>query len=715
VKRNNPRPGTRRRAGSWFLSPRPGLLLDLLLAAVLLADPTRLPAADLHVRGLGWFGNRAAEQKLQALVGGAPGATRDAGAIEDAALVLLSTLNDDGYLQPALTVEATLADGRVVSHPLDARLEPPLPRPLTVTAATLHLAKGRRYTLEAVAFTGLQAMGEEEARAYFVGENNLIALETDRIYTPRRLQDSAGNLEEALRRLGHAGAAVTVDDVQVDAATGRARARIVVKEGPRWVVAALQFPPGDSGIYPPGLDTGRTGRPWNSLWRQDTVNAIRGWYYQRGHPDVQVTLTAQTAPAADGTLAVTVTARVVPGPEVRLGQVRFTGNAHTKEKILSRLVPVQPGDLLDPVQFNDSQARISQLGVFREVELRYEPPGAAVRDAVYELTEGRRQEVSVFGGYGSYEQWRGGVEWRHFNLFGRAHTDNLRLVQSMKSSSADYHYTVPDLFGSPTDGSARLFGKRREELSFETEEYGATLSLLWPLRKLGVSLMTGYTFKHLRDTENELATRATDPETTDVASLDLGVVRERRDNPLRPRKGYKLNLQVEAASQALGGGVDYQQVELGASWHTGWGRGRWIHAGFAHGFVTTLGAPDDSDLPVSVRFYPGGDDSIRGYQKGEAAPRDATGQFVGAKTYLQFSLDLEQALTTNWSVVVFGDALGTAVTLSDYPYSEALYSAGLGIRYQTIVGPVRVEYGHNLNPRPLDPSGTLLVSIGYPF
>ena len=66
-------------------------------------------------------------------------------------------------------------------------------------------------------------------------------------------------------------------------------------------------------------------------------------------------------------------------------------------------------------------------------------------------------------------------------------------------------------------------------------------------------------------------------------------------------------------------------------------------------------------------------------------------------------------------MVVFGDALGTAVSLKDYPYSEKLYSVGLGFRYQTIIGPVRVEYGRNLNPRPLDPAGTLLFSIGFPF
>ena len=694
---------------------RSDLFRRILGAGAALACLAQLGAAVLHVRGLGWFDNRAAEQKLRLLLDGPQAAALDANALEDAALILISALHDQGYLEPALTVEATGTDGRIATYALDARLEPPLPRPLAATAATLRFVPGRRYTLNEITFPGLLALTEKEARAFFIGENTLFPLATERIYSPGRMLNSAANLEEALRQLGYAEAVVTPGAAQLDRATGNVRMPISVQEGRRWVVNALRFSIADGSAAPSALAGERTDKPWTSLWRQDTATAIRRWYYARGHPDVQITLEAQTTSAADGTAAVTVTARVTPGAEVRVGRVRFTGNTHTREQTLRRLVPVRPGDLLDPVLFNDSQARISQLGVFRNIALHYDPPEGAVRDAAYDLTEGRRQEVNLLAGYGSYEQLRGGVEWRHFNLFGRAHTDSLKLVQSMKGSSGDYTYTVPDLFGTFTDGSLRLFGWRREEFSYVNEEYGANFSLLWPLRMLGVALTTGYTFKHVRNSEDTLATRATDQPITDVASLDLGAVRDQRDNPLRPRKGYKLDLQIEAANRALGGEVVYQRIVFGASWHTGWGNGRWIHAGFSQGTVTTFGAPDDTDLPVSVRFYPGGDGSIRGYQRGEASPRDASGQFVGAKSYLLCNLELEQALTTKWSLVVFADALGTAVSLRDYPFNEKLFSAGLGVRYQTIIGPVRMEYGHNLNPRPLDPSGTLLVSIGFPF
>jgi outer membrane translocation and assembly module TamA len=119
---------------------------------------------------------------------------------------------------------------------------------------------------------------------------------------------------------------------------------------------------------------------------------------------------------------------------------------------------------------------------------------------------------------------------------------------------------------------------------------------------------------------------------------------------------------------------------------------------------------------VNTRFFPGGGSSIRGFREGEASPRGADGRFTGAKTYTLANLDLEQALTSTWSVVVFGDALVTAAELRQYPLAgERLYSAGLGVRYQTLIGPIRVEYGRNLNPRPGDPRGTWQISVGAAF
>lgn len=674
-----------------------------------------LPASEVEVSGLGWLDNRQAKNTLNLLLGEQRQAALDASAIEDAALILFSQLDADGYLAPTVTAVITQADGTQSSHVLNARLDEPLPRPLAAEKVELKVEKGRRHSLRDVAFAGLTVLTAEQAREYFLGDGVVIALPSTRLYSPGRLQRSLGNLQEELRRRGYAEARVELaEPPAIDSATGHVTVRVQVTEGLPWRVQALTLSTTDGSEVLPEAAPAPDGDAWNTLWRQDTSAAIRRRYYREGFPDVQVQLTPTTAAPANGERAVRVAATITPGPKVTIGAVRFEGNAHTVESTLRRLTRLDPGEPLNPIRVDTAQGRLGRLGVFSNIEAGYDPESGPTRDVVFELTEGRRKDVNLLFGYGSYEQLRGGAEFNNYNVFGRAHTSSLRLVQSMKSSQGEHLYTVPELFGSSVDGSTRVFGLRREELSFVREEYGATVSLLWPLGR-STNFTTGYTFRLLRTTESELATRALDETQLNAASIDLGLVRDRRDNPLTPRKGYKAAIHLEEASRYLGGEVDYQRLLLDASYHTSWGRNRWVHAGLTHGVITTFGADDDRNLPVNVRYFPGGDGSIRGYSRGEASPRAPNGEFIGAKTYLQLNLELEQALTNKFSVVVFADALGIAARLEDYPFAERLYSVGLGVRYHTLIGPIRLEYGHNLNPRPLDPDGTVQLSIGFPF
>jgi outer membrane protein assembly complex protein YaeT len=689
----------------------------LLLGGLALACATLLSAADIRVGGLGPLENWKARNQLRVLLGEQSTGTLDAAAVEDAALILISQLSDEGYPEARLTALITTTEGAQTEHKFDARLEEPLPRPLAVKALQFRAERGPRFLLRNIAFTGLQVITPEEAREFFIGDTMPVAFASSRIYSPGRLNRALGNLQAELRQRGYADATVTLGHLETDGATGSVDLSVVVQEGLPWRVTALHYEVADGSTPPDVLDPPE-GAPWSSPWRQDVHSALRRWYHEQGYPDVDIRLVPDAAPSAPGDdeKRVFVTAWIDPGPRVRIGAIRFTGNTRTHERLLQRTARIKPGEDFNPIRVDFAQARLARLGVFDRIDTAYVARTDGTRDIDFLVQESRRQEVNLLFGYGSYEQLRGGVELLHRNVFGRAQSSSLRFVQSMKSSQGDLLHAVPELFGTTVDGSVRVFGLRREELAFLRQEYGANAALRWPLgRGRGSSLITGYTFRQLRNTENQLATRLTDETQLNAATMEIGWNLDRRNNALLPRRGYKLLMQLEAASRRLGGEVDYQKLTLDASYHTAWGRNRWVHFGLNHGVITTGGAPAGVDVPVNVRFYPGGDSSIRGYQRGEAAPRAANGQFIGAKSYLLLSLELEQALTPQYSLVAFVDALGTAARLASYPFDERLVSAGLGLRYNTLIGPVRLEYGHNLNPRALDPSGTWRLSVGFPF
>ncbi len=669
--------------------------------------------AEITIDGLGFWENRAQRASLNRLLGSERGPSMDANAIEDAVFLLVSALTDQGYLDPQIrvTVHPHTGDERRVFD-FDSRLTTLLPRPLTGRKVDFDVRRGVRSTVNDVRFTGLRLMGIEEAASFFKPGDSLWQSPATRAYSPARLRSAADNFQDALRLLGYADATVRAS-VERTAPDGATDLHVEVVEGSQsWVrmltVAGLE---GTAVKFDPAK---WSDRPWTLLWQQDVGEAIRSAAVREGYPDVTIAFARQAAPAQGRTLPLTVVATVQPGERVRLREVRFEGNEHTRESVLKRRVRLAVGKPLDLLAVERGRMRLSGLGVFSRVGTEYEPETGTERSVVFKVAELPRWETSLLFGYGSYEQFRGGIEWRQSNLFGRAHQSRLLLVQSMKSTRADYQYTVPELFGETLDGTARLFGLRREETSFVREEYGTNVALRKRLGR-GMEGRIGYTYQALRNQRNELTTREVDDRLVKVGSVEAGVTQDRRDNPLRPRRGYRWFSQIEAASKRLGGEVDYQIYEIGGSYHTAWGRGRWLHFGLAHGAITTLGSQNDRNLPVNKRFFPGGESNMRGYQRGEAAPRGADGRFVGAKSHVTLNAEVEQSLTGNWSVVCFFDAVGTAVSLADYPMSEELYAFGLGLRYQTLVGPVRVEYGRNLRPRDGDPSGTLHFSVGFPF
>ena len=675
------------------------------------ASPRLPPAAGpatLKVSGVGLLRDRELRQSLILLLGAQLGPTLDANAIEDAAVMLVAALGEEGYQKPVVEIEATLADGTV------KRLRFALPRPLEARTVEFRVKPGARWHVDSVEITGLTVLPVKTARAFFRTESMLFVLAKTNAYSPSHLESGASALLGELHLRGYADAVVRADAAKIDEASGAVALRVEVTEGARWQVAAVRFEGADAGTVALPATTEWIGRAWSPVLRENLKEAIRRAYYQEGFPDVVVLIVAEPGAAPDGSKPVTVIAQIQPGVRAKIGQVRFEGTAITRESVLRRSVQVRPGEPLNPLVLADARYRISRLGVFDAVDLRYEPADGAVRDPVFTVKESQRYEASLLFGYGSYEQVRGGIEFRQVNLFGRAHQSLLQLVQSMKSTTADYPYSVPELFGESIDGTARLFGLQRQEIAFLRQEYGASFTLKRPIPWLRAEGTAGYTFQALRNKDNELATAATDKSQVNVASVDFGLTGDHRDNPLRPRRGYRWFTQLELATPNLGGTAEYQRLELGAAYHTPWGEGRWLHAGVTHGVITTLGTTD-ATLPVNKRFFPGGDNSIRGYQKGEAAPRGPNGLFIGAKSYVLLNFELEQALTPNWSVVALVDALGSAVALRDYPFAERLYTVGLGVRYQTLIGPIRVEYGHNLNPRPGDPQGTWQISIGYPF
>lgn len=633
----------------------------------------------------------------------------DAGTMEDSALILISQLRKKGYLQPSVVVEMTLADGQKNTVRWSDRIEPPLPRDLKVRQAHFKLKKGVLYHFKELRFEGLTSVREKNARGYFMETGVLLRLRSTRVFTPDRLDRGLNSLVEELQRLGFEQATAKARTVEQNPTNGNVRVLITVHEGLRSKVRSIQIDRlGDTRTI-------RTNQLYSSVWIQDFVQSLKATNYHRGYPDAKVSVTnLSRTMTSSNVVLLDLSVQVDPGPLVHVGRIEYQGQTNTRMSTLKGRVPLHEGDLLDPVKAEEGRTRLARLGIFDSVRLRYAQEDEQIRDVHYDLKEGKRTEVNLLFGYGSYDLLRGGFQIERYNLFGLAHHAQLRVVQSFKASRGDFAYTIPEMVGQDIDFVLNGFGLRREEVSFTREEYGGGAGLHRFFKPIATDVNLRYNYQVLNAAQLDPNLAAEGPLNPTVGAIILDIRHDRRDNPLYPARGYKIFGTLESGSEYLGGNVNYERLELAASFHQPLGGGRMLSLGLSHGLAAALGETA-RNLPFNKRFFPGGESSIRGYQEGEAAPRDAFGRLVGAETYVLGTVEFEQALTAKWSVVAFSDSIGFAEALRSYPFDENLYSAGGGLRWKTIVGPVRLEYGHNLNPRPGDPKGTLHFSLGFPF
>jgi outer membrane protein insertion porin family len=715
-------PLSERRNGNCFGSSRRRLALVWLASIIALlpsdvAEASTNETATVKVSGFGFLGNRETVRLLRNFqASGKMPAVIERTFVEDAALVLLARANDDGYLRATLHADFTLLDGFRQQFEWTNALDAVLPRDFSARAARFKLEPGVRFYYKDLTFEGLQAIPVREARDYFLSGEMLLRLRGNRVFSPGALRSSLAALREAYARAGYEHAVVTTNEVIRNDSTGAVRVEVAVREGLPTIVRSVAVAVNAGNEEQP--DTRRTltpGQPYSRFWQQELAQMLRTEQYVKGYPDPTVEFSVLKRETNSTSIHIDLSAEVNPGPFVRLGKVVLQGNERTKASVLQSRIKLKEGEPLNRVEAERSRQRLARLGVFDSVGLRYAQVSEAERNVIYAFQEAKRISLSVLGGYGSYELLRGGLEFQDRNVFGLAHRLRLRGTQSFKSTEGDLVYTVPEAFGENMNLFLQGAGLRREEVSFTREEYGGSLGVQKRLVPIKTDLTVRYDYEFLNAVDVEAAsTNVVGLEQARSSAFVLELNRDRRDNPLLPRRGLKLFQRLEFASAALGGDVDYQRVIFGASYHLDLHGGRFLHLGVKQGMSFTFGG-DDDDLPFVKRFFPGGENSVRGYQEGEASPLDEKGHQLGAETYTLGNLELEQLLTKSWSIVTFFDAVGFAQHRANYPWDVGLYSVGGGLRWHTLIGPVRLEYGYNLHRRIHDPVGTLHFSIGFPF
>lgn len=384
------------------------------------------------------------------------------------------------------------------------------------------------------------------------------------------------------------------------------------------------------------------------------------------------------------------------GPRYRFGEFTLHQDVLYPDRA-KRYLRFSPGDEWDTDLLLKSQQALLGSRYFTTARLERDsadPETLQVPASLYLSTRPRRAWMTGLGAStDTGPRVRFGYEDRYLNRRGHRWQADSELSPMIRSASSRYEIPLRD----PTrDRLVFSTGYRLEETdSSESEKLRLGASLI-------SGMSSGWILTRSLDYERENFTVAAQKETSELLMPGIQLQKIHGDNPIYPRRGWKLGLSLRGTHPNISTTESFLQSRLWAKAIIPLGPARLLTK-----FDIAQTVVDDvTTLPASVRFFAGGDTSVRGFAYQSLGPKDATGDVIGGRHLAVAGVELDFALSEHWHPAIFADA-GNAFNEPDE--LDIRYSAGAGIRWRSPLGPIRIDVAR---PVDADRAWRLHLSMG---
>jgi outer membrane protein insertion porin family len=365
-----------------------------------------------------------------------------------------------------------------------------------------------------------------------------------------------------------------------------------------------------------------------------------------------------------------------------------------------------------------TQQSLYNIGVFDRVRVSPQNPESAApfQNVVVRLDEAQRYTVRYGIGYQERERVRGTIQLSDLNIFGIGKRADLNLRVSSVEQLAALSFQQPQFRYLPVDSYFNLSAQRQVQVSYDVKRYNISYQLGRPLSSHSWALLR-YNFRNVHVYNSQVEPLREDTP-RNLSTLSAIYINDTRDNYLDPEKGFFTSTSFGVTTRWLGSN-NYLSLFSQTSYYRPLRASLSIAASLRVGLSHPYGR--DTDLPISERFFAGGASSLRGFDTDTAGPLDPdTHAPTGGNALLIGNLELR---TPPWRFVRlagFYDTGNVYRYIHDFDISGVSHTVGLGLRIKTPFGPLRADYGFNLNlPAQLrdqgQKAGHFFITIGPPF
>lgn len=438
--------------------------------------------------------------------------------------------------------------------------------------------------------------------------------------------------------------------------------------------------------------------------------ALRRAYRDAGYARVDV---QKHARVDLDTHAVTVAYTVVSGQPCVFGTVRVTGTQDRDPAIVTAETAFRPGEPFREKALERTRARLQATHLFHTVLVEEDPGTSAVVDVHVDVREAPPRDVRLGIGYDTDTGPRGIAGWRHYDFLGGGRQLGVTVRGSAIEQSGAVDFLQPHWPGLDNRGRLLLAHQRQDEDSYDLMRSSFTPRIEWDPR----TDVTTFAFLRLEYDQLSKVPRAVSralpgasPRRSILSGIGLGIDAIFADDPLDPQRGVAGALTAEVVG--LGGDVHLARVLAeGSVYHPLGVLGLLGAARLRLGVMTPIAG--DDEVPLFERFYAGGANSVRGYERRHVGPL-ADGDPIGGRSLVELSVEIRRAIIGDLGGAVFVDA-GQVGLDETPPLDDLKVGAGVGLRYRSPVGPIRVDLGFPLDRPRGDQAWQVHVSIGRAF
>lgn len=495
---------------------------------------------------------------------------------------------------------------------------------------------------------------------------------------------------------------------------------IDIEEGARYRVGTIEIDGdiiGDKNDLFQLVELGQ-GKFFSRRTLRDDMLRLTDHYAEKGYAFAEVEPALRKNA---GELRMDVTIRISKGNLVHVNRVNIKGNTRTRDRVIRREIMVKEGGILDAGAVRKSSERLQRLNYFDEVSVTPEPTVQEnIMDIVVDLKEKPTGTFSIGAGYSSVDNLMFMSQISENNFLGKG--QRLSLQANMSSSSTQYNlsFTEPRLNDTKLLFGYDLYNWSREYDDYTKNSTGGSLRFAYPVwEKWQLGWGYGFDDTNLTDvmpTASLGIRESLDIETTSY--IRLGLSKDTRDKFVDPSKGALTSLSIKHAGMFLGGDSSFTKYEASSSWYYPLWKETVFHVKGSLGYVIEN---EDKKLPVYEKFYLGGMSTIRGFDNGKISPLEPNelGGFdrVGGTKmwYANFEYIFPLFKEAGLKGLVFFDTGNVYRDSENWSLDDLRYSVGLGFRWLSPMGPLRLEWGYNLDPEPGEKQGLWDFSIGGMF